>query len=105
MSALPQNIESIHPSLWRAAHLSRAHGRTVDTGYAELSAQLPGNGWPLGALVELLVQQEGSGEIRLLRPALARLAEKRPIVLAGPRQVPNAHAYGKARKTLCGPFA
>ena len=94
MSALPQNIESIHPSLWHAAHLSRAHGRTVDTGYAEFSAQLPGGGWPLGALVELLVQQEGSGEIRLLRPALATLAEKRSIVLAGPRQVPNALAYG-----------
>ena len=94
MSALPQNIESIHPSLWRAAHLSRASGRTVDTGYLALSAQLPGGGWPLGALVELLVQQEGSGEIRLLAPALARLSEKRAIALIGPRQVPHALAYG-----------
>lgn len=93
MSALPQNIESIHPSLWRAAHLSRACGRTTDTGYPMLSAQLPGDGWPLGALVELMVQQEGSGEIRLLGPALVKLAEKRSIALVGPRQVPNALAY------------
>lgn len=40
-----------------------------------------------------MVQQEGSGEIRLLSPALAKLVEKRSIALIGPRQVPNALAY------------
>ncbi|WP_420912056.1 hypothetical protein [Caballeronia zhejiangensis] len=26
----------------------RAYGKMVDTWYAALSAELPGNGWPLG---------------------------------------------------------
>jgi cell division inhibitor SulA/protein ImuA len=71
MSALPQqSLESIHPALWRGSQLARAHGKYVDTGYAALSVELPGGGWPLGTLVELLVQQPGVGEVRLLQPAL-----------------------------------
>ena len=77
MSALPKHVESIHPALWRGSQLARAYGKTVDTGYAALSAELPGGGWPLGALVELLVQQPGVGEFRLLRPALAESATGR----------------------------
>lgn len=91
MAALPQHIESIHPSLWRGSQLARAQGRTVDTGYAALSAELPGGGWPLGALVELLVQQPGIGEMRLLKPALAELST-RPIALLQPPHVPNSLA-------------
>jgi len=92
MSALPKNIEDIHPSLWRATQLARAHGRTVDTGYAALSAELPGNGWPLGTLIELHVQQAGIGEVRLLGPALKSLS-KRPVALIQPPQVPYAHGF------------
>ncbi|WP_244744707.1 translesion DNA synthesis-associated protein ImuA [Paraburkholderia terricola] len=92
MSALPQHVESIHPALWRGAQLARAHGRTVDTGYAALSAELPGGGWPLGALVELLVQQPGIGEMRLLKPALTELGA-RPVVLLQPPHVPNSLAF------------
>jgi len=89
MTALRQNIEDIHPALWRGTQLARAYGRTVDTGYPALSAELPGGGWPVGALIELLVQQPGVGEIRLLRPALVSVS-KRPIALLAPPQMPNA---------------
>ncbi|BBU33444.1 hypothetical protein BTHE68_71780 (plasmid) [Burkholderia sp. THE68] len=89
MSALPKDIENLHPSLWRGSQLGRAAGRTVDTGYAALSEQLRGGGWPIGALTELLVQQPGIGEVRLLQPALAKVA-KRPIVLLKPPHTPNA---------------
>jgi protein ImuA len=94
MSALPKNVEDIHPALWRGSQLARAqgHGKTVDTGYAVLSAELPGGGWPLGTLVELLVQQAGVGEIRLLRPALAAVS-RRPIALVQPPHVPNSLAF------------
>ncbi|CAB3795222.1 hypothetical protein LMG28614_04126 [Paraburkholderia ultramafica] len=92
MSALPPHVESIHPALWRGAQLARAHGRTVDTGYAALSAELPGGGWPLGALVELLVQQPGIGEMRLLKPALAELSAL-PVVLLQPPHIPNSLAF------------
>jgi protein ImuA len=80
--------EAIHPSLWRASQLARVRGGTLDTGYAALSAELPGGGWPLGALVDLLVEQAGVGEIRLLRPALSGLGN-RPIVLMQPPHIPN----------------
>jgi protein ImuA len=83
--------EAVHPSLWRASQLAHSATRCVDTGFAALSAQLPGGGWPLGTLVELLLQQHGIGELRLLRPALAGLG-KRPIVLAQPPHAPQALA-------------
>jgi protein ImuA len=91
MSAFPQRLEDIHPSLWRASQLARGGARTVDTGYPALSAELPGGGWPVGALVDLLVQQPGVGEIRLLKPALAALG-RRPIALVQPPHIPNALA-------------
>jgi protein ImuA len=92
MAALPQHIESIHPALWRGSQLARVYGKTVETGYAALSAELPGGGWPLGALVELLVQQPGIGEMRLLRPAMSELS-KRPIALLQAPHAPNALAF------------
>ncbi|MGP8437838.1 translesion DNA synthesis-associated protein ImuA [Paraburkholderia fungorum] len=89
MSALPQNVEDIHPSLWKGNQLARSVSRTVATGYDRLTRELPGGGWPLGALVELMVQQPGIGELRLLQPALLSVA-KRAIVLVKPPKVPNA---------------
>ena len=83
--------EAVHPSLWRASQLAHSATRCIDTGFAALSAQLPGGGWPLGTLIELLVKQHGIGELRLLRPALAGLG-KRPIVLLQPPHAPQALA-------------
>ena len=93
MNALPGQLESIHPALWHASQLGRAYGRTVDTGYPVLSAQLPGSGWPVGTIIELLVQQAGVGEMRILSPALASVSKKRSIVLVAPQQTPHALAY------------
>jgi len=74
--------ESIHPALWRASQLARGRVTTVDTGYPILSRELPGEGWPIGALTEILAQSPGSGEIRLLAPALGSLTA--PIALVEP---------------------
>lgn len=80
--------EEIHPSLWRASQLARSRGRVVETGYPALSAELPGGGWPVGALVDLLVQQAGVGELRLLRPALTA-AGNRPVAFVQPPHTPD----------------
>ncbi|MCX4161567.1 MULTISPECIES: translesion DNA synthesis-associated protein ImuA [Paraburkholderia] len=94
-SAFASHPEDLHPSLWRASQLARHHARTLDTGYAALSAELPGGGWPVGALIDLLVQQAGVGEMRLLAPALGAtggisgIGNKRPIALVRPPHVPN----------------
>lgn len=92
MAALPKHIESIHPALWRGSQLARAYGKTIETGYASLSAELPGGGWPVGALVELLVQQPGIGEMRLLNPALVA-SSNRPVALLQAPHVPNSLAF------------
>lgn len=80
--------EEIHPSLWRASQLARGRGHMVDTGYPALSTELPGGGWPVGALIDLLVQQPGVGEMRLLQPALSSLGE-RSIALVQPPHIPD----------------
>jgi len=82
--------EALHPSLWLASQLAHASTRCVDTGYPALSLQLPGGGWPTGSLIDMLVQQAGSGELRLLSAALARL--ERPIVLLQPPHPPQTLA-------------
>jgi protein ImuA len=71
--------------------LARATTRCVDTGYAALTTRLPGGGWPTAALTELLLQQHGIGEIRLLGPALAKVSERR-VVLLDPPHAPQALA-------------
>jgi protein ImuA len=63
----------------------------VDTGHPTLSAQLPGGGWPTGVLIDLLTQQSGIGELRLLAPALAKVASRR-VVLLQPPHPPQAIA-------------
>jgi protein ImuA len=83
--------EDLHPSLWRASQLAHSSTRCIDTGHPALSAQLPGGGWPAGTLIDLLVQQCGIGELRLLRPALLKVAKRR-IVLLQPPHAPQALA-------------
>jgi hypothetical protein len=86
--------ESIHPSLWRASQLARGRISTVDTGYPSLSAELPGGGWPIGSLIEILAQTHGCGEMRLLAPALAKLSA--PILLLSPPAEPSVHGLAYA---------
>ncbi len=83
--------EALHPSLWLASQLAHATTRCIDTGHPVLSGQLPGGGWPSGTLIDLLLQQPGIGELRLLRPALASVAKRR-IVLLQPPHPPQALA-------------
>jgi protein ImuA len=85
------SLESLHPALWRASQLARGHTRCVDTGHLALSNQLPGGGWPMGTMVDLMVQQPGIGEMRLLAPALKKVAGRR-VVLLQPPHTPQAIA-------------
>jgi protein ImuA len=82
-------LEALHPSLWRASQLARSRTRCVDTGHPALSNHLPGGGWPVGTLVDLLVQQPGAGEMRLLAPALKSVADRK-VMLLTPPHVPQA---------------
>ena len=73
--------------LWHADALASPIGAVLATGHAALDAQLPGGGWPVGAMVEILQAQSGQNEWRLLLPALAH-ARSGPVVLVGAPHVP-----------------
>lgn len=85
-------LEELHPSLWRASQLARGSSRCIESGHPVLASQLPGGGWPVGELTELLVSQPGLGEIRLLGPALVAVAS-RGIMLVQPPHPPQAIAF------------
>jgi protein ImuA len=70
----PAAPEDLHPALWRAHQLGRPAEAGLGTGFAALDAELPGGGWPKRVLTELLLPHPGVGEMRLLVPALARIA-------------------------------
>jgi protein ImuA len=70
---------------------------TLATGFARLDAELPGGGWPRGALTELLPEREGIGELGLLLPALAALtAAGQTVVLIAPPHCAHAPAWAAA---------
>lgn len=89
-------------TLWRGSQLASGRANVVSCGFENLAAELPGGGWPRGALTDVLVQQPGVGELRLLLPAL-RAVGSRPIALLHPphRFHPEAAAYwGLPEKSL-----
>lgn len=63
------------PDIWRGGAGASAM-RVQPSGFAPLDAELPGGGWPCGALTEILHDGTGLGECTLLLPALARLGEE-----------------------------
>ncbi len=93
MSASPRAsvdfLDAIHADVWHADALSDAPAQVLSTGNAVLDAQLPGGGWPVGVLIEILQTQGVHSEWRLLLPALARSGQG-PVVLVGAPHTPFA---------------
>jgi protein ImuA len=94
--ATPQveSLQDIHAGVWHAHTLASSVHAVQATGDAVLDAHLPGGGWPVGALVELLQPAGAHSEWRLLLPALAACG-KGPVVLVGPPQLPFAPALSR----------
>ena len=92
----PPSLDIEGLGIWRATELGRTEIETVSTGYALLDAELPGGGWPRGAVTELLQPQPSIAEWRLLLPALAPLASAtRPILVIGTPHDPYAAGLRK----------
>jgi hypothetical protein len=86
-----------HPAIWRGDSISPVARPSIPTGFAALDALLPGGGWPQGALTEILCPRPGAGELRLVVPALADLANaRRWIVWVAPPGIPYAPALAAA---------
>ena len=77
--------------VWHAHVLAGAPERVQATGSAALDAQLPGGGWPVGAMTELLQSAHVHSEWRLLLPALGACGQG-PVVLVGAPHLPFAPA-------------
>ena len=89
-----------HPSLWRASS-AQGEQKVLPTGFRRLDERLPGGGWPLDTLIELLLPLHGIGEINLLLPALRTLCAQdaqspRWIAWLGPPHLPYAPALASA---------
>jgi protein ImuA len=63
----------LSPLVWVGQQLVPS-GTVTPTGFTALDSELPGGGWPHRVLAELLLPHFGLGELRLLVPALARIA-------------------------------
>src|SRR5690606_20822410 len=95
MASLQQLLDQ--HQVWRARHGLASSSDSVPSGYAELDALLPGGGLPRAALTEILCDQPGIGELRLLAPLLARLGqEQRWQLWVTPPWPPYAPALAQA---------
>lgn len=86
-----------HPRIWRAGRAGpRRHLQS--SSFSQLDEAL-GGGWPLGQLIELLVEPCGIGELRLLLPALIALTgasnSGKWVLLVAPPHIPYAPAFAR----------
>jgi protein ImuA len=94
------------PGVWQADALGVGTQQTQPSGYALLDAQLPGGGWPIGALCEVLQPLPGLHEWQLVLPALAQATATRVgavVAVAPPYEPfgPTLQARGLAADRLC----
>ena len=90
-SSQPSQMADLASAWWTAHALTTSVTRVLPTGDAALDAQLPGGGWPLGCMIEVLQADTVHAEWRLLLPALARSGQGL-VVLVGAPHVPFAPA-------------
>ena len=84
------NIQALlnQGNLWHAKGKNASGYATkrevLSSGYAALDNQLHCGGWPRGGLSELLLSENGIGELRLLMPLLSKLNQQadKPLALA-----------------------
>jgi hypothetical protein len=87
MAAIDKLLDST-PRLWKGRRPNHSQP-TLPSGHAKLDSRLPGRGWPLGAVSELIPQQPGLGELSLLLPALANIGgQGQWVVLVDPPWIP-----------------
>lgn len=79
--------------IWRASQLGHGNLIALASGFPKLNTELPGMGWPVGMLTELIARESGIGELRLLVPLLRQLTrEGKVVILLAPPHIPYAPA-------------
>ncbi|MDH3688188.1 MAG: translesion DNA synthesis-associated protein ImuA [Gammaproteobacteria bacterium] len=97
MNAQLDQLVSGHPLIWRGGAPLSDDCSGMPTGFAELDAVLPTGGWPGNALVEIVVERFGIGEISLLMSAMAGVTQQGGwLVWVTPPFLPYAPALSKS---------
>ncbi len=100
MNKTLENILQNNPAIWRAGDIKKEKQKGLSTGFSELDAALPNNGWPQNALVEIITPRWGSGELMLLMPLLRQATKLRYAIWISPPYIPYAPALQQQGITL-----
>ena len=96
MNAALDALLKTQSALWRGRDQYN-NDASISTGFSALDDALPGNGWSIGCLTELMCVQQGVGELTLLLPALQRITtDDQWAALVNPPHVPYAPALANA---------
>lgn len=98
MAATLQTLHALQsvlqrPDVWRGDQLAGQGQAGLSSGFPVLDAELPGSGWPRGALTELIPAHSGVGELALLQPALLECVKQAPVAVLAPPFRPHAPAW------------
>lgn len=86
-------LANLPDSVWRANQMGISKARAQPSGHACLDRELPNGGWPASVLIELLLSQNGIGELRLLAPTMAALTQAgKTVIFLAPPHIPFAPA-------------
>ena len=78
--------------VWQGNEVAEVESRVISSGYTALDRLLPGQGWSVGTLTEVLIEHCGVGEVRLLARTLCHLTKQagRHVMLVAPPYKPCA---------------
>ena len=95
LSSPPAAEFELPDHVWRVDQLASRMEEALSTGLPALDAVLPGGGWPVGQLVEVLQARPQQHVWRLLVPALARAvqAQAGPVVLVVPAPIKRSYIW------------
>jgi len=103
LGRLPLDDDRLQGRLWRGSSLGQAVDPTLPSGFAALDTELPGGGWPLRAVTEVLTPQPGVLEWRLLAPGLRSWWAAQPLAAPTPGRRQRAAASGLRSLLLVNP--
>jgi len=94
--ACTSGLTNLPDAVWRASQMGASKTRAQPSGHACLDRELPNGGWPASVLIELLLSQNGIGELRLLAPTMAALTQAgKTVILLAPPHIPFAPALAE----------
>jgi protein ImuA len=85
----------LQQQMWQGEEVYSQDSDVVSSGYRTLDLALPSIGWTAGSVTEVLIEESGVGEIRLLERSIHELtaSRSRSVVFIAPPWQPNWTAF------------